>query len=244
MSPTADGLLDAYEMTALWSDLDRGMRDHFLGMMDKYEISFRVDGGPAGVVSLVVERLPWNPPPYEHVWDGKPSDSGLAEIQVRYQLNTMPPGIPTWFIARSHRFTTNTHWRTGALLPHPDRPTPGPSPGPAAPEHCRAHGARTRARSVLLDSRRRIQPDPVPLPGPGDQAPTSRARAGTENEPCTELFDYEDLQRRLTRNPPRREIECRKSGEFVDVPQMLLGLTPTEHDATRAGIERLTRHAR
>ena len=42
----AHGLLTHAEMTRLWSSLDRGMRDHFLGMMDKYEISFRVDGGP------------------------------------------------------------------------------------------------------------------------------------------------------------------------------------------------------
>lgn len=63
-------------------------------------------------------RTGWNPPPYEDAW--KPKLSGACEIKVLYQLNTMPPGIPTWFIARSHRFTTNTHWRTGAVLQHPD----------------------------------------------------------------------------------------------------------------------------
>jgi hypothetical protein len=56
---------------------------------------------------------------------------------------------------------------------------------------------------------------------------------------CTELFDYDDLQKRLIRDPPRHEIECRKSGEYLDVPQLLLGLAPAERDATRAGIERL-----
>ena len=116
-----DGLLTYANMTALWSDLDRGMRDHFLGMMDKYEISFRVDGGLTGVVSLVVERLPWNPPSYEDSWNNESDDSGTSEIKVIYQLNTTPPGIPTWFIARSHRFTTNTHWRAGAVLKHPDQ---------------------------------------------------------------------------------------------------------------------------
>jgi hypothetical protein len=57
---------------------------------------------------------------------------------------------------------------------------------------------------------------------------------------CTELFDYDDLQKRLIRDPPRHEIECRKSGEYRDVLQLLLGLAPAERDATRAGIERLT----
>jgi hypothetical protein len=57
---------------------------------------------------------------------------------------------------------------------------------------------------------------------------------------CTEQFDYRDLQRRLTMSPPRHEIECRRSGELLNVPKLLYGLAPSERDSTRAGIERLT----
>ena len=35
---------------------------------------------------------------------------------MKFTLSSVPAGIPTWFIARSHRFTTHTHWRTGALF--------------------------------------------------------------------------------------------------------------------------------
>ena len=62
---------------------------------------------------------------------------------------------------------------------------------------------------------------------------------GSGNNDCTELFDYADLRKRLLRDPPRHEIECHKSGELLNVPQLLLGLAPSERDATRAGIERL-----
>ncbi|NIP41906.1 MAG: GTPase, partial [candidate division Zixibacteria bacterium] len=34
----------------------------------------------------------------------------------KFELSSVPAGIPTWFIARSHRFTTHTHWRLGALF--------------------------------------------------------------------------------------------------------------------------------
>jgi len=34
-------------------------------------------------------------------------------ISMSFKLNTLPAGIPTWFIARAHRFSTNTHWRSG-----------------------------------------------------------------------------------------------------------------------------------
>ena len=235
-----DGLLTYGTMTVLWSDLDRGMRDHFLGMMDKYEISFQVDGGSTGVVSLVVERLPWNPPPYEDAWDEALRVPGTSEIKVLYQLNTMPPGIPTWFIARSHRFTTNTHWRTGALLQHIDRSHTAlvrtysrrntveltvRGPAPAAFFSILDDGFnRTLERYPGLEIKRLV---PCPC-------------RRNESEECTELFDYEDLHKRLIRDPPRHEIECRKSGDLLDVPQLLLGLAPSERDATRAGIERLT----
>ena len=235
----AQGLLTHAEMTKLWSSLDRGMRDHFLGMMDKYEISFRVDGGSTGVVSLVVERLPWNPPSYEDAWDAMLTTLGTQQIKVVYQLNTMPPGIPTWFIARSHRFTMNTHWRTGALLQHPDgvhravvRAYPRRNtvdltvrgPAPAAFFSILDDGFnRTLDRYPGLEIKRLV-PCPCGITGDPD---------------CTELFDYADLQKRLLRDPPRHEIECHKSGELLNVPQLLLGLAPSERDATRAGIERL-----
>ena len=232
----ARGLLTHAEMTQLWSSLDRGMRDHFLGMMDKYEISFRVDGGSTGVVSLVVERLPWNPPPFEDEWERLAEVPGTQEIRVRYQLNTTPPGIPTWFIARSHRFTTSTHWRTGALLAHPDG------------LHKALLRAQPRRNAVELTVR---GPNPAAffsILDDGFNQTLSRYPGLEINRlvpcpcatGCTEQFDYADLQRRLAMNPPRHDIECRKSGEMLHVPRLLLGLAPSERDSTRAGIERLT----
>ena len=236
----AHGLLTQAEMARLWATLDRGMRDHFLGMMDKYEISFRVDSAAAGVVSLVVERLPWNPPPFEDGWERLAAVPSTSEIRVRYQLNTTPPGIPTWFIARSHRFTTNTHWRTGALLAHPDgrhqalvRAQPRRNtveltvrgPSPAAFFSVLDDGFnQTLLRYPGLEIKRLV-------PCPCGQS------EGTE---CSELFDYDDLQKRLLRTPPRHEIECHRSGELVNIPALLLGIAPSERDSVRVAIERLT----
>jgi internalin A len=232
----ARGLLTHTEMARLWSQLDRGMREHFLGMMDKYEISFQVDGGTTGVVSLVVERLPWNPPPFEDEWRQLVEVPGIQEIRVRYQLNTTPPGIPTWFIARSHRFTTTTHWRTGALLAHPDG------------THKALLRAQPRRNSVELTVR---GPNPAAFFSILDDGfnQTLLRYPGLEidrlvpcpcGDGCTEQFDYGDLQRRLGMTPPRHDIECRKSGEMLNVPRLLYGLAPSERDSTRAGIERLT----
>jgi hypothetical protein len=227
-------------MNDLWSGLERGLRDHFLGMMDKYDLSYKVDGSRSGDLSLVVERLPWNAPPYQERWDHSVPDEREHEIRVNYQLNTTPPGIPTWFIARSHRFSTGTHWRTGALLAHSD--------------------GRHRAL-IRTDAHRNVVELAVRGPSPAsffavlddglnvtlERYPGLSVKrmvpcpcAGDDSSACTEFFDYDDLQRRLARTPPRHEIECRKSGRDVHVPLLLLGLAPSERDEWRGSLDRLT----
>jgi len=235
------GLLTREHMHELWCDLPQGLRDHFLGMMDKYDLSYQIEGGSTGDVSLVVERLPWNPPPYQDDWGKIGSSPDSHEIKVLYRLNTMPPGIPTWFIARSHRFSKKMHWRSGALLGHTDGQhlalmradrhrnivelaVRGPSP--AAFFSILDDGLnRTLERFPGLDIVRQ-----VPCPCRDSNAST-----------CAELFDYDDLHGRLARTPPRHEIECRKSGELVSVPRLLLGLAPSERDATRISIDQIVK---
>ncbi|MGH3620902.1 MAG: COR domain-containing protein, partial [Sciscionella sp.] len=233
------GLLSRRHVDELWSDVDRGMREHFLGMMDRYDLSYRIEANPNGDVSLVVERLPWNPPPLPGEWDELAQRPGSSEIRVIYRLNTMPPGIPTWFIARSHRFSTNKHWRTGALLRHTDgqnlallRAQPhhktvelavrGPSP--TAFFSILDDGLnRTLERFPGLDITRQV---PCPC-------------QESTGEPCGELFKYENLRSRLTRVPPREEIECHTSGESVSVYRLLWGLTPIGRDPDRDTLDQI-----
>lgn len=229
------GVLRREHVNRLWSDLDTGLREHFLGMMDRYDLSYRIDDDSPDI-SLVVERLPWSAPDYRHRWD-ELADS--EQIRVRYELNTMPPGIPTWFIARTHRFSTDTHWRTGALLQHTDR------------RHLALLTAHTGRNTIDLTVR-----GPMPLAFfsildeglnrtlerfPGlrvDRRIPCPCRDGTGQQ-CTELYEYDDLWHRLTRDPPREVIECHKTGEFVDVRQLLLGLAPTERELSDASLRRI-----
>ncbi|MCT2581872.1 leucine-rich repeat domain-containing protein [Actinophytocola gossypii] len=234
------GLLTRRHLDELWSGLDRGLRDHFLGMMDKYDLSYRIEGGRTGDVSLVVERLQWDPPDYQPEWDEIGRRDNTREIRVLYRLNTMPPGIPTWFIARSHRFSRAMHWRTGALLGHGDG------------QHLALVRANRHRNTVELAVR---GPSPVGFfsilddglnltlerfPGLHITRQVPCPCRDHEPVPCQELFDYEDLRTRMNRTPPRDEIECRKSYEFVSVPQLLLGLAPSERDVARTGLEQIT----
>jgi hypothetical protein len=43
---------------------------------------------------------------YYNAWDHLAQASNSREVRLQFQLNTLPAGTPTWFIARQHRFTS------------------------------------------------------------------------------------------------------------------------------------------
>jgi internalin A len=234
------GILTREHLKELWWDLDRGMRDHFLSMMEKYHLSYKIiEEGAAGDVSLVVERLSWNPPPFQGEWDKIGDLPDTHEIKVFYRLNTISPGIPTWFIARSHRFSKQMHWRNGALLGYTDgrhlalvradqhRNTVeltvrGPSP--------------TLFFSVLYDTMNKVFEY---FPGLDITREVPCPCQSKNGSPCTQLFDYDNLWKRLAHTLPHDRIECHNSGEFVSVPGLLYGLAPSQHDANRMSLDQL-----
>jgi hypothetical protein len=232
----AHGLLTRSHLNELWADLDAGLRHHFLGMMDKYDLSYRIQGGRGDDLSLVVERLQWNPPEYHVEWDDIGRRANTREIRVLYRLNTMPPGIPTWFIARSHRFGKRLHWRTGALLGHGDG------------QHLALVRADTHRNTVdlavrgptpaeffsVLDDGLNLTLERFPGLRITRQVPC-RCGAG-----CRELFDYDNLRTHLARTPPKDTIECHRSGVDVSVPELLLGLAPSERDTKRMSTEQVS----
>ena len=226
---TGHGLLTRSHEQQLWSDLEPGLRDRFLLMMERFDLSYRITDDKTAA-SLVVERLPWDSPLYQQHWDAALSVRGAREIHLRYQLNTLPPGVPTWFIAREHRFTTRTHWRSGALLRYTGDP--------------RVFGlirAERKDRTVDLAVR-----GPAPqlffsVLQDGFESTLSRYKGleitqlvpcickygnGTQaGRPCMHLYHYRPLLRRLEQGVP--EVECELSFAKISVAQLLFGISPT-----------------
>lgn len=99
-----------------WADIPKDLREHFLTMMDRYDISYRVHERDSATASVITALLPWQRPDLSEHW---PTDYAGRQISLSYRLSFIPPGIPTWFITRTRRFTVH-HWRTGALLRDPD----------------------------------------------------------------------------------------------------------------------------
>ncbi len=216
------GIFTRAHMDVLWSDLPLSLRAHFLRLMEQFDLSYRTLENRE--ISLVVERLSLAPPDYAGMWGAIQQREPCREISMRFKLNTIPAGIPTWFIARSHRFTTHTHWRTGALFVDSRR----------NPRHLALARTLPHERYMQLTVR---GPNPhnfftllkdgieVTLDRfPGLEIERLIPCPGHNGEPCSHEFSYVHLQKAIERNPPILEIQCPDSFESVSVPGLLFGL--------------------
>ena len=235
------GLLTRSHERDLWSDLNPGLRDRFLQMMEKFDLSYRT-ADHRTAASLVVERLPWDSPPYQERWNAALEGPGAREIRLRYQLNTLPPGVPTWFIAREHRFTTGTQWRSGAFLRYTG-------------DH-RIYG--------LIRAERKDSTVELAVRGPVPQLFFSVLQDGFEStlnryqglevtrlvpctcecgdgtqagKPCMHLYQYGPLLRRLERGVG--EVECELSFSKINVAELLFGIAPATTDQLMAWMDKI-----
>jgi small GTP-binding protein len=221
-------LTDAHRDT-LWSDLDHEMRAHFSNLMEQFDLSYCALEDRH--TRFVVECLPSDPPDYQTTWDKM---SGAKEIRMTYELNTLPPGIPTWFIARAHRFTTNTHWRYGALFADN-----------VARHHLgliRVFPEERRLELVVRGSSPHYFFD-VLRDGleftlqrfPGLQIKRKIPCPGHHGEACLGEFNYHQLEKAMQKNVV--EIQCQEALENISVPQLLFGLDWRTQDAVLQKIE-------
>ncbi len=229
------GVFTREHMDELWSDLDVGMRELFLRLMERFDLSYRTLDDRD--ISLVVERLPFEPPDYTPRWEAIEANGGCNEITMRFRLNTVPAGIPTWFIARSHRFTTNTHWRNGALFA--DSREEG--------QHLALARAFPHERYIELSVRGPVPQNFFALLKDGIEVTLARFPGleikrmipcpGHHGKPCPHEFDHALLVKRFQRQ--KMTIECPVGIENVSVIDLLFGIDWSTQDAVLSAIEQL-----
>lgn len=213
------GILTDSHRDALWADLTYEMREHFLNLMEQFDLSYRALEDRH--TSFIVECLPQDPADYQTLWHTK---QHAQEIRMTYELtnmNHLPPGIPTWFIARSHRFTTHTHWRYGALFADN-----------AAHQHLGLVRALPEARKIELAVRGpfphhffAVLRDGLELTldrFPGLQIKRKIPCLGHQGRSCAGEFDYAQLEKALEKKV--MEIQCQEAFENVSVSALLFGL--------------------
>ncbi len=229
------GLFTHAEMERLWSDLDPMIQQRFLRLMEQFDLSYRTLENKE--ISLVVERLPQDEADYHAEWDAMQAADSCHEISMKFELSTIPAGIPTWFIARQHRFTTHTHWRYGVLF---------------ASDETETHLALTRAfpheRYLRLTARGphpqnffALLKDGIELTlsrFPGLQVTRMVPCPGHNGNPCSYEFNYEYLLKVANKKPT---VECQKTGEDVPVAKLLYGLAWDTQDIIVHGFNDINR---
>jgi small GTP-binding protein len=216
-----DGIFTQQHKDEVWSDIDENIQEHLLRLMERFDLSYRTLENRE--ISLVVERLPLDPPDYGQRWNGIKKKEGCKEISMKFALGSVPAGIPTWFIARSHRFTTHTHWRLGALFADSKEE-----------RHLGLIEAYPYDKYLRLTVR-----GPVPqnffvllrdgleltlARFPGLKIKRTMPCPGHNKKECKHEFDFGQLEKAVERDKPALEIQCPETFENVSVPGLLFGV--------------------
>ncbi|MEW2378812.1 COR domain-containing protein [Micromonospora sp. NPDC047812] len=117
-----DGILEHRQLRRIWrrrdDDLsyDRAHHPFFLRLMEKFDVSYRLDDGERSLIAQLVpfERpvLPWNAT--------TPVADHLRVLRLTCELDeSAPPGLVAWLTVRHHDASTGRHWRRGVFLRHP-----------------------------------------------------------------------------------------------------------------------------
>lgn len=233
------GLLSRAHRAELWHDLDAGLADLLITMMERFDLAYRIDSPDHEETALVVERLPAGMP--ERLapgWDDILATPGASELRLTYKLPSRQPGIPSWFIAREHRFTTATAWARGVLLRH--------------------RGAALDAWALLVDDNQ-AQPTlqltvrgiaPYVFYSILDEAFTRIVTerypglklkrlipcpcAPPRQPPCTQQFDHATAQRALNTG---HLLQCQQTFTMVDPRALLLGLHPPAQEVVLSRLD-------
>jgi internalin A len=240
-----NGIFTRTCMEQLWSDLDASMRNHFLRLMERFDLSYRTQENKD--ISLVVERLPFEPPDYEPMWEAKQQEPNCKQITMKFQLSEVLPGLPTWFIARQHRFTIDQgerrgiHWRTGVLfqdLEHKHLALTRTS----RDDRTNSEYLQLTVRGTMPHSFFDLLKEGIELTlrrYPGLQITRLIPCPDPNREACLHEFDYANLVKRLERTPPKESIECPSCLETISVTQLLFGLHWTTQNAVLQRINEL-----
>ena len=118
----AGGVLDHRRLRAIWQDPKDGYpgqyHPYFLRLMEKFDISYRLDGDETH--SLVPQLVP-HPRPALPWQSGDTPPASVRTLSLTCRLTEPAPGLIPWLTARHHWESTGTHWRRGVFLRHPIR---------------------------------------------------------------------------------------------------------------------------
>jgi internalin A len=229
----AGGLFTVKDWEAIWPGVDEFVCAHLLQLMEKFDLSFPTGLG-RNSSSLVVECLPSMPAPYETEWEAAGKGDSARELTLTFdlfgsggvQLKILPPGVPGWFIARTHRFSTGIHWLHGALLADSlNHNCLGLLRAEEGRVLLKVRGSNpfrffTELTNVLENTLQRY---------PGLEIRRTVPCPGHHGKPCRHHFSHERLIELESKH--QVEVECGESGERLAIRRLLYGMDEAVRDS-------------
>ena len=114
----AGGILDHARLRQIWGDragYESRYHPYFLRLMEKFDISYRIEGDETR--SLVAQLVPLQRPPLPWQLDSAPS-AGIRTLTLVCRMSEPAPGLIPWLTVRHHRDSTGSYWRRGVFLRH------------------------------------------------------------------------------------------------------------------------------
>lgn len=216
------GILDHRRLYGIWAD--QVGREHyaptyhpfFLRMMERFDVSYRLDEGSSLVAQLVPEQhphLPWQP--------ADPCALPLSQVQLACTWTTPPPGLMPWMIVRTHRYAPmhRRHWKKGTFLEYPPH-------GQALLEMSSRElliTVRATYPDYFLSILQETLLELIEEHWPGLVYELKVPCKGEEGQPCSKQFGLLGLRKYLAKG--HRTIGCEVCCSEQDVSQLLLGFS-------------------
>lgn len=217
------GMLLKTDLDKLWKNarLSPKVRNHLINLMDWFDLTYAT--GKSSEPGIVVEALPYSAPD-----DLKrielPAERPQMEMIFRFPSlqRHLPPGIPTWGIARAHRLAKCTPWRDAAAFEDRETNSQAVILASDAAKEVRLRVAADyppfffgRLEAILRDTFKRY---------PGAE-PERRLPCPCQPE-CPTSYLYETVLKRWQDRKPY--VTCDKSGDDVLIESLLSGATRTD----------------
>jgi internalin A len=233
-------ILHRVHWSVFWPEEDEATHRLFVRMMRNFDLVYAFEDSLDEW--LVVQLLPYqlledDKKQFDELWS---RFDGQREITMNFRLDqSIPPGIPTWFIAREHRFSVELHWRLGVLL----------ADEPEDPKHIGLVQAFPEQRYIQLTVRGPLPHNFFVLLRDGLEYTLARFPGlnvrrcvpcpGRTQPKCRHEFDLRQLSKAIEKEKPKLEMECPEELENISVPGMLFGIHWSSEGQIVARIEEL-----
>ena len=218
-----NGILRKADLDRLWKKykLQAKVRNHLIHLMDWFDLTYSTSHPTE--LGIVVEALPYSTPDNRKQID---LDAEKPQMEMIFRFPSLqrrlPPGIPTWGIARAHRFSKCTPWRDAAAFEDTDTKSQ----------------ALILASDTVKEIRLRVAADYPPFFLGRMEAilqDTFKRYAGAKPERhlpcpcqpgCTTSYLFEMVLKRWNDRKPF--VNCGRSGEDIFIETLLSGARRTD----------------